>query len=312
MQRAENAPAPPAAVADGRDAMHVICAADANYGPYAGITFASVLSANRGEPIHLHLFSDGVRTGDIDRMAYQASRAGAWFSAYDIRQKLEASVNMPRQIAHYSRTAYCRLFLSDLLPEDIARAIYLDCDIICIDRLRDLWNFGEQVPLLAAVRDVWIDGYHNHKRSLGMPQDSVYYNSGVLLINLEAWRKTAVETRLLHFVSQRGRTPYVDQDAINATLWREIAELPRRWNVLVTSPVPGDAPAQIKTAANIHFCGGFKPWHLGYRRRIGTGHDAFRKAKATSPWRWRLPDFHLRRLRRKMRQSLGGWNAAID
>lgn len=284
----------------------MICAADANYGPYAGITFSSVLDANQGEPIHLHLFSDGIRAADITRMRRAASRAGAEFSSYDIREKLDAVVKMPRQIAHYSRTAYCRLFLSDLLPAHIARAIYLDCDVICIGRLRQLWDLGGEVPLLAAVRDVWIDEYHEHKRALGMPEEGVYYNSGVLLINLAAWRDSNVEQRLLDFVARKGITPYVDQDAINGTLWRSIVELPRRWNVLVTSPVPGDAPAQIQAAANIHFCGGFKPWHLGYRRWVGTGHDAFRKAKAASPWRWRPPDFHFRRLRRKLRQSLSG------
>jgi lipopolysaccharide biosynthesis glycosyltransferase len=285
--------------------MHIVCAADANYGAYAGITLSSALNANAGERIHLHLFSDGVNATDVTKMARMARRAGAQFSTYDIKQKLEGPLKLPRcSAAYYSRTIYSRLFLSNLLPQEISRAIYLDCDVICVQNSRELWSLGEAVVVLAAVRDVWVDKRQEYKASLGMPVESTYYNSGVLLINVEAWRRNKVGELLLDFLSQRETIDYPDQDIINVVLWREILELPRRWNVGITSPIPGDAPAQLKTAANIHFWGGVKPWHFGYRVLIGAGAESYRKAKAASPWRWRLPDFHLGKLRRKIRDAL--------
>ena len=63
-------------------------AADANYGAHAGITFSSVLNANVGEQIHLHLFSVGVTATDITRIAGMARRAGARLSTYNTKQKL--------------------------------------------------------------------------------------------------------------------------------------------------------------------------------------------------------------------------------
>lgn len=280
--------------------MHIVCAADANYGAHAGITFSSVLNANVGEQIHLHLFSDGVTATDITRIAGMARRAGAQLSTYNTKQKLDRVLKVPVPKASYiSRTMYSRLFLSELLPLEISRAIYLDCDVICVGSLRELWNVGETAALLAAVRDVWIDKRQEHKASLGMPAESTYYNSGVLLINIEAWRRNKVWGRLLDFLSQREIRNYGDQDIINEVLWREIVELPRRWNVGVTSPTPGDALAQVEAAANIHFWGGVKPWHFGYRVWIGTGAESYRKAKAASPWRWRLPDLYLGRLGRE-------------
>lgn len=292
-------------VNDHNNTMHIVCAADADYGAYAGITLSSVLNANAGERIHLHLFSDGVNATDVTRMARMARREGAQFSTYDIKQKLEGPLKLPRCIAAYhSRTMYSRLFVSNLLPQEISRAIYLDCDVICVENSRELWTFGEAVALLAAVRDVWVDKRQDHKASLGMPVESTYYNSGVLLINVEAWRRNKVGELLLDFLSQKETFDYADQDIINGVLWRETEELPRRWNVGITSPIPGDALAQLKTAANIHFWGGVKPWHFGYRVLIGTGAESYRKAKAASPWRWRLPDFHLGKLRRKIREAL--------
>lgn len=288
-----------------KDTMHFVCAADANYGAYAGITLSSVLDANVGEPVHLHLLSDGVNATDITRMARMAHGADAQFSAYDTKRKLEGILKMPRySAAYYSRTMYSRLFLSELLPMDVSRAIYLDCDVICVSSLRELWTFDQGAGLLAAVRDTWVDKREQYKASLGMPADSTYFNTGVLLINLEAWRRNKVGERLLDILSQREKCDYGDQDIINAALWRETLELPRRWNVGITSPIPGDVEAQLKAAANIHFWGGLKPWHFGYRVLIGTGAESYRKAKAASPWRWKLPDFRLGKLRQKIKQSL--------
>ena len=180
------------------------------------------------------------------------AKTGAQFSTYDTEQKLAGL--LPRWGAAYlSRTMYSRLFLSELLPLEISRALYLDCDVICVGNLRKLWSFGSAVALMAAVRDVWVDKRQEHKVSLGMPVESTYFNSGVLLINVEAWRRNKVGERLLDFLSQREKSDYGDQDIINAVLWRETVELPRRWNVGITSPIPGDAQAQLKSAKSFIF-----------------------------------------------------------
>jgi lipopolysaccharide biosynthesis glycosyltransferase len=95
--------------------MHIVCAADADYGANAGITLSSVLDANVGEQIHFHLLSDGVSPADITKMARMARGAGAQFSTHDTKQRLENLLKIPRYTAaYYSRTIYARLFLSEL------------------------------------------------------------------------------------------------------------------------------------------------------------------------------------------------------
>jgi lipopolysaccharide biosynthesis glycosyltransferase len=286
------------------DTMHAICAADVNYGPYAGVTFWSIIEANKGESIHLHLFSDGVAQRDIARMKTMAHEAGVQFSWYDIKEKLDAVPGLPKKINHYTRMAYGKLLLPDFLPADIQKAIYLDCDIICVSSWRDLWTESEGVTLLGAVRDPWADLDRLHKIDLGIPAEAAYYNAGVLLINVKAWRQGNVGNRLLEYFSRLKRTKHADQDILNATLWNEITELPGKWNVLISSPNPEEVPRVSKTAANLHFCGGFKPWHFGYSALVGTGAAAFRHAKRTSPWKWKLPDFQVNRIQRKLSQRV--------
>jgi len=286
------------------DPIHIICAADARYGAYAGIMISSVLAQNQPGCICCHLLDDGVQSKDLHRMARMARQAGATFDVYDIQQKLDQFPDVLKRMAHYSRTAFGRLFIPEFVPNTIDRMIYFDCDVICLSNLRELWDFGARVEILAAVRDEWVDQDAAHKLSIGMPIDAKYYNSGVLVFNLAGWRKRNLSVQLLDHLCSTARTLYADQDALNALVWPEITELPAKWNVLISSPKPGEAEQNLSNAANIHFCGGFKPWHVGYASSGGPAASTFRRAKAASPWRWKLPDFHLGRVKRKVNDFL--------
>jgi lipopolysaccharide biosynthesis glycosyltransferase len=297
---------PVAGSSDPSDPIHIICAADARYGAYAGIMLSSVLNSNELSSIHCHLLDDGVHARDRNRMARMAQRAGGALSIYNIKDKLDEHPDILQRMAHYTRPAFGRLFIPEFLPKSISRIIYFDCDVICTSSLRELWDIGGSAGILGAVRDEWVDRDAAHKLSIGMPADAAYYNSGVLLINLAEWRKRSLSMILLKYLSSVPKTLYPDQDAINSLLWSEITELSGKWNVLITSPEPGRAIENLNAAVNIHFCGGFKPWHIGYACLRGPASDTFRRAKALSPWKWKPSDFHFGRMTRKLTDSLSG------
>ena len=286
------------------ETIHIICAADANYGPYAGITMSSVVQSNPGESIHLHLLSDGVLQADLDRFQDLAKNNGCQFTSYDVTPRLNAAPRFLQMANHLSRAAYARLFLSDFLPTSVKRILYLDCDVVCIGSLRELWAQRTDLKLVAAVRDVWLDHDVELKRFLNIPDDVGYYNSGVLFINLEEWRSTDVSGRLLAYLSGPRGTKHADQDVINAVLWEGITEISTRWNCLVSLPKVEESRRQREQACILHYVGGFKPWHFGYRVVIRTDASEFRKAKTNSPWRWVLPDFHVQRIRKKLKQFI--------
>src|SRR5580698_1786907 len=122
------------------DRIHVICAADARYGAYAGIMFSSILRCCKRGSIHCHLLDDGVRQDDLDRMVRMSRDAAAGFDRYDIQEMLDRYPAVLRRMAHYTRAAFGRLFISEFLPDTVQRVIYFDCDVICVSDLQDLWD----------------------------------------------------------------------------------------------------------------------------------------------------------------------------
>ena len=281
--------------------INVMCAADRNYGAYAGIVMQSAMSVTRNAKIHFHLLSDGVHPSDIAKSQAIAREHGNKFSSYEISSKLTNLPKALRMANHLSRAAYSRLLFADLLPATVHRIIYLDCDVICRQDLTELWDLGADVDVLGAVRDPWLDRDVNLKSSLGLSPDQIYFNSGVLLINVDAWRAGSIETRLCDFVSSRPDIKHADQDTLNAVLRSRLTEISEKWNMMIDHPRREDEDRLRDNAAILHYVGGFKPWHFGYNFSNRVKGRPYASQKRHSPWRSKLPDFQWRRVSRKLR-----------
>lgn len=166
-------------------------------------------------------------------------------------------------LAHISKIACARLLLPSLLPKSINKVLYLDSDIIILSDIKELYD----MPLGSNLA-----GMMKNDRDVKYPNFDfdVYHNSGVILINLQAWRENKIEEKMINFLDENknnffAKNPlykFIDQDSINIALKGRIKTLPSKWNFLywnskfwgLDEPV---FPSEIKL---IHYIGGIKPW----------------------------------------------------
>ena len=106
--------------------------------------------------------------------------------------------------------AWFRCLLADSLPdEDVV--LYLDCDTIVRGSLHELFKIELGDNLVGVIEDV----SESKQKAKGIAlDDNFYFNSGVMLINLKAWRKTDFFGRLKDIVMTDNRISN-DQDALN-------------------------------------------------------------------------------------------------
>lgn len=159
------------------------------------------------------------------------------------------------------------LMLGALLPLDLDRIVFLDADILVLDDLSSLATtdlagapfaaaIDSAIPRCSAPRGVrsWV--------ARGIPRDAPYFNAGVMVASLDAWRTTGVTERALGYL-QVSADPrgLLHQDALNATSWSDWRRLPDRWNV---SGFAGrrSGPPLPEHPAIVHFAGRFKPWRV--------------------------------------------------
>lgn len=153
---------------------------------------------------------------------------------------------------HVSREAFYRISIPDLLDRKIKKAVYLDSDLIIKDDLLELWNNKNlERYFLGAVEDpVDISG-------IRLPKKYKYFNSGVMLMNLDKWRKNNISKRIFQFINRHSaKIMWWDQDALNAILYKRWFELGYTWNYQVYRM--GHIMVQPKI---IHFNTEVKPWN---------------------------------------------------
>jgi UDP-D-galactose:(glucosyl)LPS alpha-1,3-D-galactosyltransferase len=179
-----------------------------------------------------------------------------------------------------SAAAYYRLLLGDALPE-YSSCLYLDCDILVRGSITDLLERQLTQPI-AAVRDPQnprlaggeaLPGWEQ----LGLLGNREYFNSGVMLFDLDACRSSGLFERAWWFLDRfPGHVRYWDQDALNWAAEDHWQRLDRTWNTFPMSAImqtPGPHSlfedimplatllADEAAARILHYTGPVKPWH---------------------------------------------------
>lgn len=126
---------------------------------------------------------------------------------------------------------WLRFFLPEVLA-DRARVLYLDSDTFVNGPITDLWGTALEGHPIAAVANVVEPALRDHVRRFGVEYPGGFFNSGVLLMDLDAMRKSGSTDRLLEFATTNAdRLLWPDQDSLNAVFKRDWATLHPRWNV---------------------------------------------------------------------------------
>jgi lipopolysaccharide biosynthesis glycosyltransferase len=125
-----------------------------------------------------------------------------------------------------------RIFLPDLLPHT-AKVLYLDADAIVADALEPLWETDLGDRYLAAVTNVFQHNHVQRPAELGLAGPEVYFNSGVLLMNLAQMRADGSSEAMLEYARANARQiEWPDQDTLNVVLGSRRVALDPRWNCM--------------------------------------------------------------------------------
>ena len=269
----------------------VVCAADDRYSmPLAVVARSALDNLSLDFQMCLFVIDGGITAANKARIlsSLDVSRCKVEFiqrpnaqlallrNAFEVL-KSKASAET-KHILSTSAAAYYRLFIPELLPKQINRAIYLDCDLVVKGNLEQLWKVDFQSNYVLAVQDIWspqisCPGTEIPYQKLDIPANTKYFNSGVLVINLEKWRNEAIASKAIEHLIQYGGYPRThDQGLLNAVLAGQWGELDSRWNLTPAiidlfsswkeSPFSEEKYDQLLLEPYIiHFATNRKPWN---------------------------------------------------
>lgn len=259
------------------NSIQVVLASDANYAmPLAVAICSAAANCKRDCQLVFSVFQHGIGAGLREKVEISLRRTGFpdtrinWLDA-----PLERVVDLDTGHPWITSSGLVRLLIPDLLPRELDKALYLDCDIVVNEDLGELWDTDlGQKSLLAAQDSVgWvgnpIGGLSNY-RELGIPSEARYFNSGVLMMNLRKWRERGTTEQLLSYMrTHRAIIRMGDQEVLNAVLFDDWGELDYRWNWQIIwrgfrlgTHAPTWTPPTMRKSI-VHFITAEKPWLPG-------------------------------------------------
>ena len=248
--------------------MNIACATDNNYAPYCGIMLTSLFENNKEHSFTVFILTKGLSKENTDKLNKLASLYQQTITMIE----LDSNTFTACPIKEYDRVsivAYYRLVLPFVLPADIHKVLYLDVDMIVNKPIDTLYNIDIKDVAFTACVDLNIDEVTSSK--VGVPKEQ-YFNSGVLLINLDFWRRNHIAEKCFDFIKNHPNLiTYWDQDALNATLCNSIPFMDINNNFQSSylekqffKDYSDDIKQRVLQCAQqptiIHFTTGAKPW----------------------------------------------------
>lgn len=169
------------------------------------------------------------------------------------------------QLSFYSKDIYLRLWVARYFPEE-DKVLYLDADTIVVGSLLPLWGVDIGDNVLAAVN---IPHFDQHEKR-GLPLGSDYFNSGVILFNMDLWRKEDRILQIRNYLIENSERMYCpDQDALNAIFISQKKSLDFKFNAITPFFKKGALQGYISESevervrdevTVVHFNGLARPW----------------------------------------------------
>lgn len=206
--------------------INILCATDNNYVPYCGVMLTSLYENNRDIEITTYILTDELSEGNRNILSTLETN---YHTKIEIMSRVYVNIfacvggNISEQ-AHYYRC-----LVAEVLPSSVKKILYLDCDIIVTKPLYKLWNTDITNYAAAVVLD---SGHFDERINFtGITVSENYFNSGVMLINIDYWRHNKIYNKCVNFINlNKDKLRTYDQDVLNAVLKDQVLYLPINYN----------------------------------------------------------------------------------
>lgn len=246
--------------------MNIALCTDENFVIPCLTCITSIFENNKDDVCHVYVLTEGLTHKSIEKFRKLSL---CYSQIIDIRTISADKLKGLKVRPPFPISMYFRFLLPEILNGEKC-VLYLDCDIIVRHSIGQMYNMDLTEKACAVVIDQHCDDVlmQNNVRI-----KSSYFNSGVMLMNLDYWRKHNVANELIDFIyNNPERCVFPDQDALNIVLDSQVIYLNPTYNFQHYWSVSfhfsktsylrhNEIIEAAKDPVIVHFCSQ-KPWHV--------------------------------------------------
>lgn len=236
----------------------IFFACDDNYAPFLMVTIKSIIENSNNHDIYkIYVLNTGIATDHIE-LIKKYEKENLTINFVDVTPKIqEISKELDDVRDYYTKAIFYRLFIASLFPK-YDKAIYLDCDIVVLNDIANFFKIELDNNILGVVVDDVVannDDFKVYTKETVGVEANKYFNSGVLLMNLEQYRKHNIENIFVEITKQYNFPSVApDQDFLNFMCYGKVKYLSKSWNRM---PIEDGYDGELNL---IHYNMFMKPW----------------------------------------------------
>lgn len=237
--------------------VHIGYGIDNNYARCMATSIASICINNKERKFIFHVIGYNLSKDTKRKIKLLAERYCIEINIYEVN--INFFKNLPVK-EHIPVSTYFRLVFP-LLLEDVDILYYIDADVVCLKNASEFFEIDLENNIIGAVPD--LDKTAN-KRNLALDlKEHIYFNAGVLIINVKKWNDFNVLEKCLNKLNEDPKKfLYQDQDALNLILTKKIKYLSRKFNCISISNI------KFSDIILLHFANQPKPWNKKWNLNI--------------------------------------------
>lgn len=236
---------------------NIAIATDKNYLKYTIVVMQSLFESNKDKIFCFYILYNELDEADIAILNDLTKRYNAMLMPlYIDGARYE---NFPTQ-KRLPVEAYFRLDLQRVLPSDVEKILYLDCDVLVCGDIAELYNLDIQDKYLAAC-GFGVDCKAGDE-----------FNSGVLLMNLKKFREDITFETYREIAERLNGNFYMDQELLNIQFAESGTKYVEKYLYNFTAPfyrkfkkdiLKKRTDFDLSEVVIIHFAGpGIRPWQI--------------------------------------------------
>lgn len=236
----------------------IFFASDCNYLPYLTVAIKSLIEkSSKQNEYRIYVLTNDITEKDFEYLKI-FEQSNVKINRVDVNDKIESIKDKVALRDYYSVSIYFRLFIPSLFPQ-YKKAIYLDSDIVLNRDVADMFKTDLKDNYVAAVLDevIWSSKDFTYYAINALDvSEKQYFNSGVLVMNLDKFRENKIEDDFYNWVnSYNFGTVAPDQDYLNCICKDKVVYLDKGWNKMPMGEKLDDDKLCL-----IHYNMFMKPW----------------------------------------------------
>lgn len=300
-----------------KELYNIVCIADEAYAQHTAVMLASLFCHNPEKQFLVFLMTFTMSSEAKRRLDEVVTGHGELHIIKDDYE--DSGINALKTETTnkaWNKIMYLKLLIPQQLPLDVERFLFLDVDMVINHDIDELYHTDLRGNVVAACDDYKYQGAHRQR--LGLKETELYVNSGVMVVDLNAWREKERRCPMIDFLKDYKEVLNNDQDGFAIYFKGEFMLLSNRWNVttfyfeqrprILDRYLP-EVEELRRNPYIIHFCEPVKPWFRDCKHPY---RSLYRKYLIMTPWKdYRFPYFvsplSLRYWKDEMKYWLNRW-----